>query len=103
VSTSPRYVQNRLAQIGITKRTPKTYYRGMTWDKAQEIRRTYFAREAKQADLAKRFGVAISTISRIVSGQVWAKNPGHFRSLEKPMTAAALRALLVGCIDEARS
>lgn len=103
MSVSPRYVTRRLAQLGITKRTPKTYYRGMTWDKAQEIRRAYFAREAKQKELAKRNGVSIATISRIVSGQVWAKNPGHFRSPEKPMTAAALRALLVGCIDEARS
>jgi DNA-binding XRE family transcriptional regulator len=103
VSVSPRYVTRRLAQLGITKRTPKTYYRGMTWDKAQEIRRAYFAREAKQADLAKRFGVAISTISRIVSGHVWTTNPGLMYSPEKPMTLAGLRSLLRECIDEARS
>jgi DNA-binding transcriptional regulator LsrR (DeoR family) len=43
----------------------------MTPEKAREIRRLYFAREAKQAELARRFGLSISTISRIVGGQVW--------------------------------
>jgi hypothetical protein len=50
---------------------PKTYYRHMDPAKAAEIRRAYFAREAKQAALAKQYGVGQSTISRIVSGEVW--------------------------------
>ncbi len=103
MSTERRYVTRRLAQLGIAKRTPKTYYRGMTWEKAEEIRRAYFAREAKQAELAKRFGVAIATISRIVSGHVWTTNPGLMYSPEKPMTPAAFRSLLRQCIDEARA
>lgn len=44
----------------------------MTRAKAQEIRRAYFAREAKQAELAAKYGVKQNTISRIVSEQVWA-------------------------------
>jgi len=51
---------------------PKSHYRHMTPAKAQEIRRAYFSREAKQAEIAQRFGVRQNTISRIVSGQVWA-------------------------------
>jgi DNA-binding transcriptional regulator LsrR (DeoR family) len=50
---------------------PKTHYRHMTREKAQEIRRRYFAREAKQAELAKEYGVKQGTISRIISEQVW--------------------------------
>lgn len=51
---------------------PRRYYRQMTREKAQEIRRKYFAREAKQAELAREYGVKQNTISRIVSGHVWA-------------------------------
>lgn len=51
---------------------PKRWYRNMTPEKAKEIRRAYFAREAKQAELAQRYGVKQNTISRIVSMQVWA-------------------------------
>ena len=50
---------------------PKSHYRSMTPAKAREIRRAYFAREAKQADLAARYGIRQNTVSRIVSGQVW--------------------------------
>jgi DNA-binding transcriptional regulator LsrR (DeoR family) len=39
--------------------------------KAEEIRRRYFAREAKQTELAKEYGVKQNTISRIISEQVW--------------------------------
>lgn len=53
-------------------RKPKSHYRGMTREKAQEIRRRYFAREANQAQLAREYQRAQNTISRIVSGQVWA-------------------------------
>lgn len=51
---------------------PKTHYRHMTRQKAHEARRRYFAREATQAQLAAEYGVRQGTISRIVSGQVWA-------------------------------
>jgi DNA-binding transcriptional regulator LsrR (DeoR family) len=51
---------------------PKRHYRQMTREKAHEIRRRYFAREANQPQLAREFGVRQNTISRIVSGQVWA-------------------------------
>lgn len=51
---------------------PKSHYRHMTREAAEEIRRRYFAREAKQANLAREYGVKQHTISRIVSGQVWA-------------------------------
>jgi len=56
----------------VSMHKPKSHYRHMTPAKAQEIRRAYFSREAKQAEIAQRFGVRQNTISRIVSGQVWA-------------------------------
>lgn len=43
----------------------------MTYADAQEIRRAYFAREAKQQELADRYGCNQPYISRIVSGQIW--------------------------------
>lgn len=55
----------------------KRFYRDMTPAKAAEIRRAYFAREAKQADLAERFNIAQSSVSRIISGQVWEAPPGR--------------------------
>ena len=55
------------------KRSPKKFYRSMTVEKASEIRRKYFAREAKQAELAREFGIGQGNISRIISGQVWAR------------------------------
>ena len=50
---------------------PKTFYRHMTPAKAAEIRRRYFAREAKQLALAREYGVSQNTVSRIVSGLSW--------------------------------
>jgi DNA-binding transcriptional regulator LsrR (DeoR family) len=52
---------------------PKSRYRNMTPEKAREIRRAYFSREARQAELAARYGVRQNTISRIVSGLSWAR------------------------------
>lgn len=57
-------------------RRPKRWYRNMTPERAREIRRAYFAREAKQAELAERYGVKQHTISRIVSGLVWTMSDG---------------------------
>jgi DNA-binding transcriptional regulator LsrR (DeoR family) len=51
---------------------PKRFYRHMTPAIAAEIRRRYFRREAKQAQLAAEYGIRQNTVSRIVSGQVWA-------------------------------
>ena len=52
-------------------RAPKTRYRNMDRAKAEEIRRAYFAREATQREIGRRFGVAQNTVSRIISGLVW--------------------------------
>jgi DNA-binding transcriptional regulator LsrR (DeoR family) len=43
----------------------------MTREKAEAIRRAYFSREAKQAELATRYGITQHSVSRIVSGLVW--------------------------------
>lgn len=49
----------------------KSHYRNMNPEKAAEIRRLYFSREAKQKEIAERFGVRQNTVSRIISGMVW--------------------------------
>lgn len=56
---------------GTTGRRPKRWYRHMTREKAEAIRKAYFAREAKQAELATRYGITQHSVSRIVSGLVW--------------------------------
>lgn len=43
----------------------------MTPEKAEEIRRRYFRREATQRELAEEYGLAQSSVSRIVSYLVW--------------------------------
>ena len=43
----------------------------MTYADAQEIRRAYWAREAKQVELARRYGVPQGHISKIISEQFW--------------------------------
>jgi DNA-binding transcriptional regulator LsrR (DeoR family) len=45
----------------------------MTPERAAEIRRAYLAREAKQAELARAYGIAQSSVSRIVAGRVWVR------------------------------
>lgn len=50
----------------------KRFYRHMNREKAEEIRRAYFARELKQRELADQYMVKQNTVSRIVSGKVWA-------------------------------
>lgn len=49
----------------------KRWYRHMTREKAEEIRRRYFAREATQSALATQYGIRQNTVSRIISGLVW--------------------------------
>ncbi len=53
--------------------SPKRYYRHMTPELAAEIRRRYFTREAKQAELAREYGIKQHSVSRIVSGLSWAR------------------------------
>lgn len=45
----------------------------MNFEKAQEIRRAYWAREFKQVELAKRYGVPQGHISKIISGKLFKK------------------------------
>ena len=52
---------------------PKRYYRHMTLEKAEAMRRAYFAREANQRELAERYGVRQNTVSRIISGLSWSR------------------------------
>lgn len=51
---------------------PKRFYRHMTKQKAEEIRRLYFSRQKKQAEIAEMFGIRQNTVSRIISFMVWA-------------------------------
>ena len=57
---------------------PKSYYRNMTPERAEEIRSAYFSREANQRQLAERYGVRQNTVSRIVSGQSWILPGGRY-------------------------
>jgi DNA-binding transcriptional regulator LsrR (DeoR family) len=59
----------------MSRTRPKSHYRGMTPEKAAEIRRRYFAREATQAELGRQYGRAQNTISRLISGLIWAETP----------------------------
>ena len=61
-----------VAREGGMRHSPKSRYRNMDRKKAAEVRRVYFAREANQRQIAERFGIKQGTVSRIVSGQVWA-------------------------------
>lgn len=58
--------------MSLAKRSQKSHYRGLTREQAREIRRRYLSREATQPQLAREYGRSQSSISRIVSGQVWA-------------------------------
>ncbi len=51
---------------------PKQFYRGMTLAKAAKIRRLYFSRQYNQPQLAAQFNRTQATISRIISGLIWA-------------------------------
>lgn len=50
---------------------PKRFYRGMTPEKAREIRRLYFVDRLKQHEIGKLYGLAQSSVHRIVSGFTW--------------------------------
>lgn len=50
----------------------KRHYRHMTLDIARQIRDLYFSRWFKQAEIAEMYGIQQGSVSRIVSGRVWA-------------------------------
>lgn len=54
------------------KPRPKRHYRGMNRAKAEDVRFLYFTRRLKQREIAEIHGIKQNTVSRIVSGMVWA-------------------------------
>ena len=52
---------------------PKSYYRNMTSQKAEQIRRLYFKERLKQREIAEQFGIKQNTVSRIVSNLTWVR------------------------------
>ena len=52
-------------------RNKKRFYRGMTRDKADEMRFMYFKGKKKQIEIAEIFGVRQGNVSRIISNRVW--------------------------------
>ena len=54
---------------------PKSRYRNMTPRAAQVIRELYFVGRLKQHEIGRMFGLRQHSVSRIVSGQVWARLP----------------------------
>jgi DNA-binding transcriptional regulator LsrR (DeoR family) len=50
---------------------PKSFYRHMNRQKADEIRAMYFSRKHKQHEIAAIYGISQNTVSRIVSDLVW--------------------------------
>lgn len=51
---------------------PKRHYRGMNRAKADVVRHQYFKLRLKQREIAEIHGIKQNTVSRIVSGMVWA-------------------------------
>lgn len=51
----------------------KTYYRHMTRDKAEEIRKLYFSRVLTQKQLAEKYQISQAAVCRIISGWTWTK------------------------------
>jgi len=44
----------------------------MTPDKAAQIRHAYFIQKKKQIEIAAQYGIKQNSVSRIISGMVWA-------------------------------
>lgn len=58
--------------MGVRKQyEPKKHYRGMTHEKASQIRELYFSRQATQKQLAEQFKISQAAVCRIVSGWTW--------------------------------
>ena len=51
---------------------PKRHYRHMTRAKADDVRHLYFRLRLKQREIAEIHGIKQNTVSRIISGLVWA-------------------------------
>lgn len=52
-------------------------YRHMTREKAEEIRKAYFARELTQKQLAAKYGISQAAVCRIISGWTWNAGKAH--------------------------
>jgi DNA-directed RNA polymerase specialized sigma subunit len=52
-------------------RKPMSKYRHMTREKAEEIRKAYFARELTQKQLAAKYAISQAAVCRIISGWTW--------------------------------
>lgn len=50
----------------------KRFYRDMCEAIARQIRDLYFSRWFRQHEIAEIYGIKQNSVSRIVSGQVWA-------------------------------
>ena len=57
--------------ILMTYPAPRSHYRHMTRDLANQIRDLYFSRWFKQREIAEMYGIRQHSVSRIVSGRVW--------------------------------
>ena len=51
---------------------PNSYYRSMNREKAEVVRSLYFDKRYTQKQIAGMTGMAQSSVSRIISGVVWA-------------------------------
>ena len=49
----------------------KRFYRDMTPGQANQIRDLYFSRQFKQTELSVIYSMSQSSVSRIISGDVW--------------------------------
>lgn len=58
--------------MGLTVVAAKRHYRHMNKRKADLMRELYFVGKIKQADLGRMFNMRQSSVSRIISGLVWA-------------------------------
>lgn len=50
------------------------YSAKLNWNKVVNLRSLYFLGKETQVQLAKRFNIAQSTVSRIITGEKWKKN-----------------------------
>lgn len=52
-------------------------YRHMNQQKAEEIRKAYFARELTQKQLAAKYAISKAAVCRIISGWTWNVREAH--------------------------
>jgi DNA-directed RNA polymerase specialized sigma subunit len=58
-------------------RKPMSKYRHMTREKAEEIRKAYFARELTQKQLSAKYAISQAAVCRIISGYTWNAREAH--------------------------